>query len=262
MTEAPVKIAIRGLTKSFGAKHVLRGLDLDINEGESIAVIGGSGSGKSVLLKNIVGILTPDSGSIKIDGEEVVGVTGTARDRINRKLGMLFQGAALFDSLPLWENVAFGLMSAHGVAKDEARKIALERLSQVGLDSDAANRYPADISAGAQKRVGLARAIATNPEILFFDEPTTGIDPLMGEVIDQLIVKCVRELGATALTITHDMESARRIADRVAMIYEGRIVWVGDVATINNSGNEIVDQFIHGRVDGPITIGAAGVGAG
>lgn len=261
MTDAPVKIAIRGLTKSFGAKHVLRGLDLDIYEGESLAVIGGSGSGKSVLLKNIVGILTPDSGSIKIDGEEVVGVTGAARDRINRKLGMLFQGAALFDSLPLWENVAFGLMSAHGVAKDEAREIALERLSQVGLDDDAANRFPADISAGAQKRVGLARAIATTPEILFFDEPTTGIDPLMGEVIDRLIVKCVRELGATALTITHDMESARRIADRVAMIYEGRIVWVGDTATIHNSGNDIVDQFIHGRVEGPIAVGAAGVGA-
>lgn len=261
MTDAPVKIAIRGLTKSFGEKHVLRGLDLDIYEGESLAVIGGSGSGKSVLLKNIVGILTPDSGSIEIDGEEVVGVTGAARDRINRKLGMLFQGAALFDSLPLWENVAFGLMSAHGVAKPEAREIAIERLRQVGLDSETADRFPADISAGAQKRVGLARAIATTPEILFFDEPTTGIDPLMGEVIDSLIVKCVRELGATALTITHDMESARRIADRIAMIYEGRIVWVGDVANISNSGNDVVDQFIHGRVEGPITIGAAGVGA-
>jgi phospholipid/cholesterol/gamma-HCH transport system ATP-binding protein len=261
MTDAPVKIAIRGLTKSFGAKHVLKGLDLDIYEGESLAVIGGSGSGKSVLLKNIVGILTPDSGSIKIDGEEVVGVTGAARDRINRKLGMLFQGSALFDSLPLWENVAFGLMSAHGVAKPEAREIAIERLAQVGLDSDTVDRFPADISAGAQKRVGLARAIATTPEILFFDEPTTGIDPLMGEVIDGLIVKCVRELGATALTITHDMESARRIADRVAMIYDGQIVWVGDVATIMNSGNDIVDQFIHGRVEGPISVGAGGVGA-
>jgi phospholipid/cholesterol/gamma-HCH transport system ATP-binding protein len=261
MTDAPVKIAIRGLTKSFGAKHVLRGLDLDIYEGESLAVIGGSGSGKSVLLKNIVGILTPDSGSIKIDGEEVVGVTGTARDRINRKLGMLFQNAALFDSLPLWENVAFGLMSAHGVEKKEAREIAIERLAQVGLNSDSIDRFPADISVGAQKRVGLARAVATNPEILFFDEPTTGIDPIMGEVIDGLIVKCVRELGATALTITHDMESARRIADRVAMIYEGEIVWVGDVETISSSGNEIVDQFIHGRVDGPISTNVASAGA-
>lgn len=261
MTDAPVKIAIRGLTKSFGAKHVLKGLDLDIYEGESLAVIGGSGSGKSVLLKNIVGILTPDSGSIKIDGEEVVGVSGAARDRINRKLGMLFQNAALFDSLPLWENVAFGLMSAHGVEKSEARGIAIERLRQVGLDSDSAERFPADISVGAQKRVGLARAIAANPEILFFDEPTTGIDPIMGEVIDSLIVKCVNELGATALTITHDMESARRIANRVAMIYDGEIVWVGDVATINASGNEIVDQFIHGRVDGPISTNVTTAGA-
>jgi phospholipid/cholesterol/gamma-HCH transport system ATP-binding protein len=260
MTDAPVKIAIRGLTKSFGAKHVLKGLDLDIYEGESLAVIGGSGSGKSVLLKNIVGILTPDSGSIKIDGEEVVGVTGAARDRINRKLGMLFQGAALFDSLPLWENVAFGLMSAHGVEKPRAREMAIERLAQVGLDADSADRFPADISVGAQKRVGLARAIATNPEILFFDEPTTGIDPLMGEVIDSLIVKCVREIGATALTITHDMESARRIADRVAMIYDGQIIWVGDVKSINSSGNAYVDQFIHGRVDGPISTNVAAAG--
>jgi phospholipid/cholesterol/gamma-HCH transport system ATP-binding protein len=262
MTNSPVKITIRGLTKSFGAKKVLRGLDLDIFKGESLAVIGGSGSGKSVLLKNILGILTPDSGSIQIDGEEVVGVTGVARDRINRKLGMLFQGAALFDSLPLWENVAFGLMSAHGVAKTEAREIALKRLRQVGLKDESSSRFPADISVGAQKRVGLARAMATTPEILFFDEPTTGIDPLMGETIDHLIIECVRELGATALTITHDMESARRIADRVAMIYEGRIIWVGDIATIRSSGNDVVDQFINGRVKGPITIEATGLGVG
>ena len=163
MNGRPVKIALRGLTKSFGKKHVLRDLDLDIYEGESIAVIGASGTGKSVLLKNIVGILTPDSGSIKIDGEEVTGLSGNARDRVNRKLGMLFQGAALFDSLPLWENVGFGLMSAHGVSRADARIAAIERLRQVGLDEDSADRFPADISAGAQKRVGLARAIATEP---------------------------------------------------------------------------------------------------
>lgn len=253
MNTRPVKIALRGLTKSFGEKHVLRDLDLDIFEGESVAVIGASGTGKSVLLKNIVGILTPDSGSIKIDGEEVAGLTGNARDRVNRKLGMLFQGAALFDSLPLWENVGFGLMSAHGVSRADARVAAIERLRQVGLDADSADRFPADISAGAQKRVGLARAIATEPEILFFDEPTTGIDPIMGDVIDNLIVKCVKELGATALTITHDMESARRIADRVAMIHDGKIAWIGDVDKIDASGNEIVDQFIHGRVEGPMS---------
>lgn len=258
MNARPVKIAIRGLTKSFGKKHVLRNLDLDILEGESIAVIGASGTGKSVLLKNIVGIMTPDSGSIKIDGEEVAGLTGNARDRVNRKLGMLFQGAALFDSLPLWENVGFGLMSAHGVSRADARVAAIKRLRQVGLNEDSADRFPADISAGAQKRVGLARAIATEPEILFFDEPTTGIDPIMGDVIDNLIVKSVKELGATALTITHDMDSARRIADRIAMIHDGRIVWVGDVAKLDDSGNDIVDQFIHGRVNGPMSAALLG----
>lgn len=261
MNARPVKIALRGLTKSFGEKHVLRDLDLDLFEGESVAVIGASGTGKSVLLKNIVGILTPDSGSIKIDGEEVAGLTGNARDRVNRKLGMLFQGAALFDSLPLWENVGFGLMSAHGVSRADARVAAIERLRQVGLDADSADRFPADISAGAQKRVGLARAIATEPEILFFDEPTTGIDPIMGDVIDNLIVKCVKELGATALTITHDMESARRIADRVAMIHDGKIAWIGDVDKIDASGNEIVDQFIHGRVEGPMSEALLGTSA-
>ena len=249
MSDAPAKISIRGLSKSFGPKHVLTDLDLDIREEESLVVIGASGTGKSVLLKNIVGILTPDSGSIKIDGDEVVGVTGNARDRINRKLGMLFQGAALFDSLPLWENAAFGLISALGMGREEARVKAVERLKQVGLSEADADRYPSDISAGAQKRVGLARAIATEPEILFFDEPTTGIDPIMGDVIDGLIVSCVRDLGATALTITHDMESARRIGDRIAMIYEGKIVWVGDVAEIDRSGNDFIDQFRQGELD-------------
>jgi len=258
MSDALAKIAIRGLTKSFGEKHILRALDLDVRTGESLVVIGASGTGKSVLLKSIVGILTPDSGSIKIDGEEVVGLTGNARDRTNRKLGMLFQGAALFDSLPLWENVSFGLMSAHGIGRPEARRIAMECLKQVGLQKDDIERFPADISVGAQKRVGLARAIASRPQILFFDEPTTGIDPVMGDIIDRLIVKCVKELGGTALTITHDMESARRIGDRVAMIYKGKIVWVGDVDRINNSDNEYVDQFIHGRIDGPIPALIAG----
>ena len=252
MNGRAIKIEIRGLEKSFGPKHVLCGLDLDVFDGESLVVIGGSGSGKSVLLKCIVGILTPDAGSIRIDGEEVVGVTGDQRDRINRKLGMLFQGAALFDSLPLWENVAFGLIAAHGVARKEARAAALDYLTQVGLGRDTADRFPAEMSVGAQKRAGLARAIATRPEILFFDEPTTGIDPIMGDVIDRLIVDCVKDLGATALTITHDMESARTIGDRIAMIYEGRIVWVGAVGDIDDSGNDVVDQFINGRIDGPI----------
>ena len=253
MNEIPVKISIRGLNKSFGTKHVLTDLDLDVMEGESMVVIGASGTGKSVLLKNIIGILTPDSGSIKIDGEEIVGIKGIARDRINRRLGMLFQGSALFDSLPLWENVSFGEISGFKNSREDARKKAIGLLKKVGLSESDADRYPSDISAGAQKRVGLARAIATQPEILFFDEPTTGIDPIMGDVIDRLISSSVRDLGATALTITHDMESARRIGDRIAMIYDGKIVWVGKVSEIDKSPNKFINQFVHGRLHGPMS---------
>lgn len=243
MTNA--RIEVRGLEKSFGPKRVLRGLDLDLLDGESLVVIGASGTGKSVLIKTLVGLLHPDSGSIRLDGAEIAGVSGAARDRVNRKIGMLFQGAALFDSLTLWENVAFRLVPLRG--RSEARKLAVELLAEVGLGADAADRYPAQISAGAQKRVGLARAIASRPEILFFDEPTTGIDPLMGDIVDRLIVKCVRELGAAALTITHDMESARRIGDRIAMLHEGTAIWTGGVDEVGNSGNAIVDGFVRGR---------------
>lgn len=238
------KIVIRGLEKSFGAKAVLQGLDLDVLEGESLVVIGASGSGKSVLIKNIVGILAPDAGSIRYDGMEIASLAGNARDRINRGIGMLFQNGALFDSLPLWENVAFPLLSTRTMARSGARARSIELLREVGLGPETADRYPADISVGAQKRVGLARAIATAPEMLFFDEPTTGIDPIMGAVIDRLIVKCVRDLGATALTITHDMDSARRIGDRIAMIHDGKVVWIGNVEDITRSGNAVVDAFV------------------
>jgi len=252
------KIEVRDLYKSFGSKHVIRGLNLSIAAGESLAVIGGSGTGKSVLIKNIIGLMEPDSGSILIDGEDVVGMRPSERERVTRKFGMLFQGAALFDSLPVWENVAFGLMQSRGMKRREARDAALDAMIQVGLDTDIADRSPAELSGGMQKRAGLARAIVTRPEILFFDEPTTGLDPIMGSVIDNLIVKSVRELGATALSITHDMASARRIADNIAMIYEGRIIWHGPVADIDHSGNEMLDQFIHGRSDGPIQLRVAG----
>ena len=174
------------------------------------------------------------------------------RERVVRKFGMLFQGAALFDSLPVWENVAFGLIQAQAMARGEAREKALATLAQVGLAREVGDLRPAELSGGMQKRVSLARAIATGPEIMFFDEPTTGLDPIMGSVIDNLIIKNVRELGATALSITHDMASARRIADRIAMIFEGRIIWHGRVGEIDNSGNEFVDQFINGRAEGPI----------
>ena len=250
--ETPPKIQIRGVHKSFGPKVVLNGLDLDVKVGESVVVIGGSGTGKSVLLKCILGLLTPESGSIKIDGEEVVGMGEQDRDRVLRKFGMLFQNAALFDSLPVWENVAFGLIQGEGMGRVEAKEIAIEKLAAVGLTPEVGELSPAELSGGMRKRVGLARAIATTPEIIFFDEPTTGLDPIMGDVINDLIVKCVHELGASTLSITHDMASARKIAHRVAMLYQGKIIWAGPVAQIDESGNPYVDQFIHGRAEGPI----------
>ena len=249
---ATPKIQIRGLCKQFGQKVVLDGLDLDVAAGESVVVIGGSGTGKSVLLKCVLGLLTPEAGSIKVDGEEVIGLSGPDRDRVLRKFGMLFQNAALFDSLPVWENVAFGLIQGEGMKRPAAREIAMEKLAAVGLGPEVGELYPAELSGGMRKRVGLARAIATEPEIIFFDEPTTGLDPIMGDVINDLIVKCVHELGATTLSITHDMASARKIAHRIAMLYQGRIIWAGPVAEIDESANDYVDQFIHGRAEGPI----------
>lgn len=252
MTTTP-KIQLLGVKKAFGANHVLNGIDLDVTEGESLVIIGGSGSGKSVMLKSILGLIHPDDGSIMVDGQESVGMDARARDKLMRKFGMLFQGAALFDSKPIWENVAFGLIHGRGQDRKEARKIAIEKLEQVGLDEAVGKLFPAELSGGMQKRVSLARAIAANPEIIFFDEPTTGLDPIMADVINDLIVKCVKELGATALSITHDMASARKIADKVAMIYQGKIIWHGAINDLDHSGNEYVDQFIHGRATGPIT---------
>jgi phospholipid/cholesterol/gamma-HCH transport system ATP-binding protein len=246
------KIAVSGLNKSFGTKRVLRGVTLEIGAAESLVVIGGSGSGKSVLIKNILGLMNPDSGSIRIDDEETAGMTGGTRERVLRKFGMLFQGGALFDSLRVWENVAFGLIQGHQMDRKNARNVAIEKLAAVGLGAEVGELYPSELSGGMQKRVALARAIATEPEILFFDEPTTGLDPIMGDVINDLIIASVRRLGATALSITHDMASARKIADRIAMIYDGRIIWAGPAADIDRSGNPYVDQFIHGRAEGPI----------
>jgi phospholipid/cholesterol/gamma-HCH transport system ATP-binding protein len=253
MTDPQPKIAIRGLSKAFGPKQVLKGLDLDVPSGRSLVVIGGSGTGKSVLIKCILGIVEADSGSVKVDGEEVVGADHATLTRIRAKFGMLFQGAALFDSLPVWQNVAFGLL-ARDVPRAEARARAIETLGMVGLGREAADLYPAELSGGMQKRVGLARAIATRPEILFFDEPTTGLDPITADVINDLIIRCVRQLGATALSITHDMASVRKIADEVAMLYDGRIVWTGPADAIDRSGSPYVDQFVHGRAEGPIKV--------
>ncbi len=250
---ADIHIRVRGLKKRFGPKVVLDGVDLDVPRRSSLVVIGGSGTGKSVLIKCIIGLLRPDAGEVVIDGEETTHLKGRAREALMSKFGMLFQGAALFDSLPVWENVAFGLIQGRGMRRRKAREIAIDKLAQVGLPEQVANLYPAELSGGMQKRVGLARAIAHEPDIILFDEPTTGLDPIMAAVIDELITRTVKQVGATAITITHDMQSVRRIADTVAMIHQGRIIWHGPVNELDNSGNPYVDQFIHGRAEGPIS---------
>jgi phospholipid/cholesterol/gamma-HCH transport system ATP-binding protein len=252
-TTHPVpKISVRALRKSFGRKRVLDGVDIDCASGESLVIIGGSGTGKSVLVKCLLGLLRPEAGSVRIDGAETVGLRHAARERLLQKFGMLFQGSALFDSLSVWENVAFGLIQGRGMERPAAREIALTKLASVGLGPEVSLLRTAELSGGMQKRVALARAIAAEPEIVFFDEPTTGLDPIMADVINDLIVKCVREVGTTAVSITHDMVSARKIADRIAMLHQGRIVWHGPTAEIDHSGNPYVDQFINGRADGPI----------
>ncbi len=246
------KISVRGLEKSFGRKRVLDGVEFDVAAGESLVIIGGSGTGKSVTIKCILGLMHPDAGSIRIDGEETVGIGRAARARLMRKFGMLFQGSALFDSLSVWENVAFGLIQGRGMPRQQAREIALQKLAAVGLGPEVGELSPAELSGGMQKRVALARAIAAEPEILFFDEPTTGLDPIMADVINRLIVDLVKGLGATAVSITHDMVSARKIADRIAMLHKGRIIWQGPTAEIDRTDNPFVDQFVNGRAEGPI----------
>jgi len=247
-----LKIKVRGLCKSFGRKVVLKDLDLDVPHGESLVVIGGSGTGKSVLIKCIIGLMKPDKGSIEIDGHEVTSMSSGEREEIMHKFGMLFQGGALFDSIPVWENVAFGLIAGRGFNRAEAKEIALRKLGAVGLGPEVATLFPAELSGGMQKRVSLARAIATEPEIIFFDEPTTGLDPIMSQVINELIKQCVDDLGATALSITHDMHSLRVIGDGAAMIYDGKIIWHGKAQDIDHSGNPYVEQFVRGEAQGPI----------
>lgn len=248
------KIVVKNLSKSFGAKKVLKNLSVDIKKGESLVVLGGSGTGKSVLIKNIVGILTPDSGSIMIDGQETTNLSGKARAGLLEKFGYLFQGGALFDSLPIWKNIAFVSIQNHNASMKEAKKLAISKLSSVGLDESVADLYPAELSGGMQKRAALARAIALNPEIIFFDEPTTGLDPIMSAIINDLIKKNSKQLGATTITITHDLISAAHIADRVAMLYEGEIVWHGPIEKLHNSGNPYVEQFVSGSIEGPIKV--------
>lgn len=249
---ADLKICMRDVHKNFGKNKVLRGVDLGVGKGESLVIIGGSGSGKSVLIKTIIGLVEPTRGSVRIDGVEVAHLHARERSQTMRKFGMLFQGGALFDSLPVWKNIAFTYIQSGKISNAEAFDIAVSKLADVGLGGEVANLMPSELSGGMQKRVSLARAIAHNPEIILFDEPTTGLDPIMADVINDLIIKCSEKLGATTVTITHDMHSAKRIADKVAMIYEGRIIWDGNVKDMYHSDNEYVDQFIHGRSNGPI----------
>ena len=245
-------LKLEGVEKGFGAKQVLHGVDLEVARGQSLVVIGGSGSGKSVMLKNALGLMTPDKGRILFGGEDVTNATGKARETMRARIGMLFQSGALFDSLTVWENVAFRLINSEGTRRKDAKERAIETLKKVRLGSDVASLYPAEISGGMQKRVSLARSIISEPDLIFFDEPTTGLDPITADAINDLIVEMVRGLGAAAVSITHDMASARKIADEIAMLFEGRIIWRGKAADVMNSGNAYVDQFVHGRADGPI----------
>ncbi|MBU2605794.1 MAG: ATP-binding cassette domain-containing protein [Alphaproteobacteria bacterium] len=250
MTQPILKL--EGIEKSFGRNNVLRGIDLDVAPGQSLVVIGGSGSGKSVMLKVALGLMTPTGGKVLFDGHDVTNSTGRTRESMRARVGMLFQAGALFDSLTVWENVAFRLINADGVKRSQAKERAIETLKKVRLGSEVAALYPAEISGGMQKRVSLARSIISEPDLIFFDEPTTGLDPITADAINDLIIEQVRGLGAATVTITHDMSSARKIADDVAMLFEGRIIWRGKADDVDHSGNEYVDQFVHGRAEGPI----------
>lgn len=253
-TKEQIKLRLVNVHKSFGSKKVLSGVDLEIKKGESLVIIGGSGTGKSVTLKCILGLLNPDKGFVEIDGKRLDKCPKKDQEKLRSQIGMLFQGGALFDSLNVWENVSFALTQNKKMDAEKAKKLAVKKLAQVGLPAAVADVYPSDLSGGMKKRVGLARAIANNPNIIFFDEPTTGLDPIMSDVINDLILSCVKTLGATALTITHDMNSARKIADRIAMLYEGEIIWVGTVKELDKTKNPYVRQFVAGSAQGPIFV--------
>ncbi len=254
MTGQNAMIRVRGLSKSFGARAVLDGVTFDVARGESFVIIGGSGSGKSVTLKCILGLIHPDAGRIEIEGADTSGLAGRERDEFMKRFGVLFQGGALFDSLTVWENVAFRQLRQRSAGRREAREAALETLGLVGLGAGDADLHPAELSGGMMKRVALARAIAMRPDIVFFDEPTTGLDPIMADVINELIVSVSERLGITTVSITHDMASARRIADRIALLHGGRLLWTGPVAAIDASGDAHVEQFVNGRAEGPIVM--------
>ncbi len=246
------KLALIDIKKKLRGRQVLDGVNIDVHERRSLVIIGGSGQGKSVMLKCALGLMKPDSGQVLVDGADVTKMPAEIRARVMRKFGMLFQGAALFDSLTVWENIAFRLLYADNVKREEARERAVEAMRKVRLSPDFADVRPIELSGGMQKRAGLARAIIAKPDILFFDEPTTGLDPITADAINDLIVEMVKELGCAAVSITHDMVSARKIADEIAMLHNGQIVWRGPTAQLDTSGNAMVEQFVAGRADGPI----------
>ena len=248
-------IKVENLEKSFGSHKVLQGIDLEVAKGRSLVILGGSGSGKSVLIKNIIGLINPTSGKILIEGEDTTYLKGKRRLKILAKCGFLFQSGALFDSLTVEENIVFYAEKVLGLkSKEEKRDLAAAKLDSVGLPPRVLDLYPAELSGGMQKRVSLARAIATNPQIIFFDEPTTALDPIMANVINELIIKVRDELGATTITITHDMHSAMMIATEVAMLYQGKILWTGPLKDVKRSKNPYLHQFINGLVEGPIEV--------
>lgn len=246
------KLALVGVKKRLRGRQVLDGVDLDVAPGRSLVIIGGSGVGKSVTLKCALGIMKPDAGQVLVDGADVTRMSRAQRAPVMRKFGMLFQGGALFDSLTVWENIAFRLIYADGLSRKEARERAVDTMRKVRLAPEFADVRPIELSGGMQKRAGLARAIVAKPDILFFDEPTTGLDPITADAINDLIVEQTKELGCAAVSITHDMASARKIADEIAMLYAGKIIWRGPATSIESSGNAMVDQFVHGRAEGPI----------
>ncbi len=252
MTQTP-KLAWKGVTKRFGDRAVLDGLDLSVAPGRSLVIIGGSGLGKSVTIKTALGLMRPEAGQIELDGENIVGLSESQRRKLFSRIGVLFQGAALFDSLTIWENVAFRLLNADGVSRKVAKDRAIEALEQVRLAPAVADRYPSELSGGMQKRAGLARAVVAQPEILFFDEPTTGLDPITAAAINELISHQVRRLGSTAISITHDLASAQTIGDEIAMLHGGKIVWRGPAAELHTTDNPYVRQFVEGRAEGPIS---------
>jgi phospholipid/cholesterol/gamma-HCH transport system ATP-binding protein len=246
-------IRIRGLKKRLSSRPVLDGVDLDVPDGETVVVMGPSGTGKSVLLKHIVGLMTPDEGSIEVDGEDVVNMKEADLDRVRQRFGMLFQGAALFDSLTVGENVGLGLREHTSMGGTAIRARVAERLEWVGLE-DIQNQKPASLSGGMRKRVGLARAIAMDPQFILYDEPTTGLDPIMADAIDQLIRSLQKRMGVTSVVVTHDIPSAYKVADRIAMLYQGRMVFQGTPDEVRNTKDPLVRQFIDGSSQGPIVL--------